>query len=137
VHGKGEPGGRAESREPRRTKAVLIRLSLMAVAGNKSTGSPSSLSLQGGARGGRKNKTRKRRTSAPARKKKYARTYFYFLFVSAFLGVSRQGEFENTRKQMSAFQKKSPGKYFFGGGGGGFGGIFFKCLSFRCFCCVG
>jgi hypothetical protein len=34
------------------------------------------------------------------------------------LGVSRQGqgEFENTRKQLSAFQKNSPGKWFFGGG---------------------
>jgi hypothetical protein len=47
---------------------------------------------------------------------------FFFLFFSAFLGVSRQGEFENTRKKLSTFQKDSPGKYFSGGGGvpGGF-----------------
>jgi hypothetical protein len=45
---------------------------------------------------------------------------FYFICFSAFLGVSRQGEFENTRKKLSTFQKNSPGKYFFGGG------IFFR-----------
>jgi hypothetical protein len=31
-------------------------------------------------RGGRKNKTRKRRTSAPARKKKYVRAFFFLIF---------------------------------------------------------
>jgi hypothetical protein len=36
-------------------------------------------------------------------------------FLSAFLGVSRQGEFENTRKNLSTFPKNSLGKYFFGG----------------------
>jgi hypothetical protein len=66
------------------------------------------------ARGDRKKNPRKRRTSAPARKKKYARAFSFFFF-SAFLGVSRQGEFENTRKKLSTFQKKSPGKCFFGG----------------------
>ena len=63
-------------------------------------------------RGDRKNKTRKRRTSAPARKKKYVRTFFFF---SAFLGVSRQGEFENTENIFEYVSKKNTGKYFFGG----------------------
>jgi hypothetical protein len=52
---------------------------------------------------------RKRRTSAPARKTKYVRTSFFFFF-SAFLGVSRQGEFENTRKKLSTFPKKITGE---------------------------
>jgi hypothetical protein len=68
-----------------------------------------------GSRGGRKNKTRKRRASAPARKKKYVRTFYFFIyFLVRFLGVSRQGEFENTRKLFEYVSKqKSPGKYFF------------------------
>jgi hypothetical protein len=57
-------------------------------------------------RGGRKNKTRKRRTSAPARKKKYVRAFFFFkTLFSAFFGVSRQGEFENTRKKNEYVSK--------------------------------
>ena len=39
----------------------------------------------------------------------------YPFFFSAFLGVSRQGEFENTRKKLSTFQKKNTGEIFFGG----------------------
>jgi hypothetical protein len=68
-------------------------------------------------RGGRKNKTRKRRTSAPARKTKYVRTYFFFFFFSAFLGVSRQGEFEYTRheKKIEYVSKKNTGEIFFPG----------------------
>jgi hypothetical protein len=67
-------------------------------------------------RGDRKKKTRKRRTSAPARKKKYVRTFFIlFLFFSAFLGVSRQGS-SKTREEKIEYvsKKKSPGKYLFG-----------------------
>jgi hypothetical protein len=41
----------------------------------------------------------------------------FFIFYRSFLGVSRQGEFENTRKKVEYVSKKSPGKYFFGGGG--------------------
>jgi hypothetical protein len=43
-----------------------------------------------------KNKTGKRRTSAPARNKKYVRAIFY----SIFFGVYRQGEFENTGERI-------------------------------------
>jgi hypothetical protein len=69
-------------------------------------------------RGGRKNKAGKRQTSAPARKNKYVATCLFYYCFSAFLGVSRQGEFENenTRFFLSTFHKNSPGKYFFGGG---------------------
>jgi hypothetical protein len=67
-------------------------------------------------RGGRKNKTRKRRTSAPARKKKFENFVFFLLnFVLvrfwAFLG---KGSSKTREKKLSTFQKKSPGKYFFG-----------------------
>jgi hypothetical protein len=37
-------------------------------------------------RGGRKNKTRKRRISAPARKKRHVRTFFFLVRFWAFLG---------------------------------------------------
>jgi hypothetical protein len=52
--------------------------------------------------------------------------YFYFILLVRFwaLGVSRQGEFENTRNKLSTFQKNSPGKYFFGFRGV-FSGVFF------------
>jgi hypothetical protein len=79
---------------------------------------------------GEKNKTGKRRTSAPARKRS-THVPFFSIFFSAFLGVSRQGEFENTRKKLSTFQKNSPGKYFFGGGGF-FRVDFFDFFSFFC-----
>jgi hypothetical protein len=83
------------------------------------------------ARGGRKNKTRKRRTSAPARKKS---TYVpFFFFFSAFLGVSRQGEFKTRENKLSAFQKKSPGKYFFGVREDFFLGDFFQLLFLSIF----
>jgi hypothetical protein len=64
-------------------------------------------------RGGRKNKTRNRRTSAPARKKKYVRTFSPF-FLCAFLGVSREGEFETTRKPIDMIDRDF------------FSGIFFR-----------
>jgi hypothetical protein len=47
-----------------------------------------------------------------AKKSTYVPSFFSF-FLSAFLGVSRQGEFENTRKQIEYVSKKTPGKYFF------------------------
>jgi hypothetical protein len=43
---------------------------------------------------------------------KQIRTYF---FSSAFLGVSRQGEFENTRKNWVRFKKNDRGSIFSGG----------------------
>jgi hypothetical protein len=49
-----------------------------------------------------------------AKKSTYVPSFFSFFFT-AFLGVSRQGEFENTRKKIEYVSKKSPGKYFFGG----------------------
>jgi hypothetical protein len=54
---------------------------------------------------------RKRRTSAPARKSTYVPFFFFF---SAFLGVSRQGEFENTRKKNEYVSKKITGEIFLG-----------------------
>jgi hypothetical protein len=50
-----------------------------------------------------------------AKKSTYVPSFFSSFFFSAFLGVSRQGEFEYTRKKLSTFQKKTPGKYFFRG----------------------
>jgi hypothetical protein len=89
-------------------------------------------------RGGRKNKTRKRRTSAPARNKKYVRTFFIFfiLFLVRFWAFLGKGSSKTREKPFSTFQKKSPMKYFFRGGIF-FWVIFFKSFSFRCFCCVG
>jgi hypothetical protein len=59
-------------------------------------------------RGGRKNKTRKRRTSAPARKKKYVRTFFFlnFLLVRfwAFLG---KGSSKTRGKKNEYVSKKN------------------------------
>jgi hypothetical protein len=57
-----------------------------------------------------KNKTRKRRTSAPARKKKYVRTFFFW----AFLG---KGSSKTREKKLSTFQKQITGEIFFRGGG--------------------
>jgi hypothetical protein len=67
--------------------------------------------------GGRKNKTGKRRTSAPARKKRYVRTFFIsniYILVRfwAFLG---KGSSKTRGKQLIAFPKKLTGKCFFGG----------------------
>jgi hypothetical protein len=50
-----------------------------------------------GARGGRKNKEGKRRASAPAHKKKYARALLFLFYLLGFisrvvLGVPQQGE---------------------------------------------
>jgi hypothetical protein len=43
------------------------------------------------------------------------RAFFFFnSLFSAFLGVSRQGDFENTEIVFGAFPNP-PGKYFFGG----------------------
>jgi hypothetical protein len=50
-----------------------------------------------------------------AEKSTYVPLFFSFFFFSAFLGVSRQGDFENTRKKIEHVSKKSPGKYFFAG----------------------
>jgi hypothetical protein len=73
--------------------------------------------IRGRPRGDRKTNPRKRRTSAPARKKKYVRTFFFFIFFLvrfwAFLG---KGSSKTREKKLSTFQKKSPGKYFFRGG---------------------
>jgi hypothetical protein len=44
------------------------------------------------------------------------RSFFFFLFFSTYLGVSRQGEFENTGTKLSTFLKSSPGKNFSGVG---------------------
>jgi hypothetical protein len=74
-------------------------------------------------RGGQRKKTGEQRTSVPARKKKYVsyirgtawyvRSYFFnFFFSSPFLGVSRQGGFENTRKKWSSYQKHLWGNIF-------------------------
>jgi hypothetical protein len=52
-----------------------------------------------------------KRTSAPARKKKYVRAFFF----SAFLGDFWQGEFENTKNQLSASPKNPLGKTLFWG----------------------
>jgi hypothetical protein len=60
------------------------------------------------ARCGKKNKTRKRRTSAPARKKKYVRTSFFLVRFWAFLGKGSS----KTREQ----QKNHRGNIFSGGG---------------------
>jgi hypothetical protein len=66
-----------------------------------------------------KNKTGKRRTSAPAGKKStYVPSFlFLFCFFGAFWGVSRQGEFENTRffLRFEYVSKKITGEMFFGG----------------------
>jgi hypothetical protein len=63
-------------------------------------------------------------------------TYLFF-FLSAFLGVSRQGEFENTRKKIEYISKKNTGEIFFRRGNffpGGF--VLLLFLSIFC-CCVG
>jgi hypothetical protein len=69
------------------------------------------------ARGGRKNKTRKRRTSAPARKKKYVRTFFlfFYIFLVRFWGFLGKGSSKTREKKLSTFPKKSPGEKIFGG----------------------
>jgi hypothetical protein len=61
-------------------------------------------------------------------------TYVRNFFVSAFLGVSRQGEFENTRKQIEYVSKKCTREIFFRGGGDFFsGGGFLTFFSFDFF----
>jgi hypothetical protein len=47
----------------------------------------------------------------------YVPFLFFIFFNSAFLGVSRQGEFENTRKKIEYVSKKITGETFFRGGG--------------------
>jgi hypothetical protein len=68
-------------------------------------------------RGGRKNKTRKRRASAPARKKKYVRTFpppfFFKVRFGAFLG---KGSSKTREKKLSTFQKKNHRGNIFSGG---------------------
>jgi hypothetical protein len=61
-------------------------------------------------RGGRK----KKKTYICASSQKKVRTYLFFF--SAFLGVSPQGEFENTRKKIEYVSKKITGEIFFSGG---------------------
>jgi hypothetical protein len=58
-----------------------------------------------------------------AKKSTYVPSFFFFFF-SAFLGVSRQGDFENTRKKIEYVSKQITGEIFF------WGGIFFlgKCF---------
>jgi hypothetical protein len=51
-----------------------------------------------------------------AKKSTYVPSSFFFFF-SAFLGVSRQGKFENTRKKFEYVSKKITGEIFFRGGG--------------------
>jgi hypothetical protein len=63
-----------------------------------------------------------------AQKSTYVPSFFFFFLKSAFLGVSRQGEFENTRNKIEYV------KYFFGGGiFSGFRVIFFNFFSFQFF----
>jgi hypothetical protein len=69
-----------------------------------------------------------------AQQSTYVRTFFFFL--SAFLGVSRQGEFENTRKKNEYVSKKKHRGNIFRGAHF-FLGVFFNFFSFRFFCCVG
>jgi hypothetical protein len=83
------------------------------------------------ARGGRKNKTGKRRTSAPARKKNTYVPPFFNIFLSAFLGVSRQKDFENTGNFFQYVSKKITGEIFFGGDI--FSGWIFEFFFFRLF----
>jgi hypothetical protein len=68
---------------------------------------------------------------------KKKRTGTYFFFFSAFLGVSRQGEFENTRIFFEYVSKKNHRGNIFPGGGIFFWVIFLNSFSFRIFCCVG
>jgi hypothetical protein len=66
-------------------------------------------------------------------KKKYVRTFFFFLlFFSAFLGVSRQGEFENTGTGLffSTLPKLHRGYIFSGGGSFGFFLLVFLSIFF-------
>jgi hypothetical protein len=50
------------------------------------------------------------------KKSTYVPFLFFIFFNSTFLGASRQGEFENTRKKIEyVSKKKSPGKIFSGG----------------------
>jgi hypothetical protein len=61
-------------------------------------------------KGRQKTNTGKRLTFAPARQKVHTYLLFVLIFVfSKFLGASRQGEFENTRKQIEFVS----GKFFF------------------------
>jgi hypothetical protein len=59
---------------------------------------------------------RKRRTSAPARKKKYVRAFFFFLFfwVVRFWAFLGKGSSKTREKKLSTFPKKSPGNFFLG-----------------------
>jgi hypothetical protein len=62
-------------------------------------------------RGGRKKKPTTRRTSAPARQKKYVHTSIFFS-LSVYLGVSRQGQFENTGGKLEYVSQKFTGDFF-------------------------
>jgi hypothetical protein len=61
--------------------------------------------------GDRKNKTRKRRTSAPARKKKYVRASFFF-FLCVFGRFSARGVRKHEKKG-DYVSKKNTGESFF------------------------
>jgi hypothetical protein len=67
---------------------------------------------------GRQKKNPEKTTYICASSQKKVRTYLllFFFFFSAFLGVSRQGEFENTRKKIEYVSKKITGEIFFRGG---------------------
>jgi hypothetical protein len=70
-------------------------------------------------REGRQKKNPEKTTYICASSQKKVRTYllfFFSFFFSAFLGVSRQGEFENTRKKIEYVSKKIAGEIFFRGG---------------------
>jgi hypothetical protein len=66
-------------------------------------------------RGATEKKTRENDVHLRQLAKKSTHVLFFKFFFSAFLGVSRQGEFENTRKKMSTFQKNRRGNIFSGG----------------------
>jgi hypothetical protein len=65
-----------------------------------------------------------------AKQSTYVPSFFSFFF-SAFLGFSRQEEFENTREKIEYVSKKVTGEIFFRGG------IFLTPFPFNFFCCVG
>jgi hypothetical protein len=54
------------------------------------------------------------RTSAPARKKKYVRTFFFLiLFLVRFWAFLGKGSSKTREKKMSTFQNKIAGEIFF------------------------
>jgi hypothetical protein len=75
--------------------------------------------LLGGRDQGAAEKINEKTTYICASSQKKVRThllYFFNIFFSAFLGVSRQGEFENTRKEIEYVSKKNHRGNIFSGG---------------------